>query len=104
MSTKDGAKYFFNGLDEQTAKYCEATLAASPVFTTNLRNDAYTALPCAYLSTENDLALPIAYQEQMFALQTAMAGVHMIVYKSARGHSPHLVCIDEHVAKVQEFG
>ena len=81
-----------------------ATLTASPVFTTVLRNDAYTALPCAYLLTENDLALPLAFQEKMVALQQARAGVHITIYQSACGHSPHLVCTDELVAKVQEFG
>lgn len=103
LSTKDGSQHFFNGLDEQTAKYYEATLTASPVFTTILENDAYTALPCAYLLTENDLALPLAYQEMMVGLQQARAGVRMTVYRSPCGHSPHLVCTDELVANVKEF-
>ena len=104
MSTKDGAKHFFNGLNEQTAKFYEATLTAAPIFTSILSNDAYTALPCAYLLTKNDLALPLAFQEHMVALQQARAGVDLTVYQSDCGHSPHLVCTDELVAQVREFG
>lgn len=103
MSTQHGAHHFFNGLDEQTAKYYEATLTASPVFKTVLTNDAYTALPCAYMITENDLALPVAYQEQMIGLQTTRDGVRMEMYRSACGHSPHLASPDQLVADVKDF-
>ena len=79
-------------------------LTASPIFTSILDNDAYTAIPCAYLLTTNDLALPLAFQEQMVALQQARAGVRLSVYRSECGHSPHLSCTDELVAKIQDFG
>ncbi|KAI9698909.1 MAG: hypothetical protein M1820_007330 [Bogoriella megaspora] len=104
LSTKDGAKYFFNGLDEATAKHYESTLTASPVFTTILENDAYVALPCAYLVSEDDLALPAAYQEGMVAMQSQRPGVSITTYKAPCGHSPHLQWTEGLVQKIEEFG
>ena len=103
-STKDGAKYFFNGLDEATAKHYEATLTASQVPTTILENDAYTALPCAYLVTEDDFALPSAYQDAMIAMQSQRPGVDMTVFRCPAGHSPHLTWTEGLVQKVRDFG
>ncbi|KAL9121276.1 MAG: hypothetical protein Q9187_002170 [Circinaria calcarea] len=103
-STNEGAKYFFNGLDEATAKHYEATLTASQVFTTVLNNDAYTALPCAYLVTEDDLALPVAYQDGMVAMQSQRPGVDLTVFRCPAGHSPHLTWTEGLVTKVREFG
>ena len=102
-STKEGAKYFFNDLDEKTAKRYEATLTASQVPTAILENDAYTALPCAYLVTENDMALPASYQEGMIAMQSSRPRVEMTTYKCPAGHSPHLSWTEGFVTKVQEF-
>ncbi|KAL8722890.1 MAG: hypothetical protein Q9225_000723 [Loekoesia sp. 1 TL-2023] len=102
-STNEGAKYFFNGLDDATAKYYEGTLTASPVLMTVLDNDAYTAIPCAYLVTENDLALPPAYQENMVRMQGQRPGVELSVYRCAAGHSPHLIWIEGLVSAVQDF-
>ncbi|CAG8951328.1 hypothetical protein HYFRA_00008078 [Hymenoscyphus fraxineus] len=104
LSTKEGAKYFFNGLDEEKAKYYESTLTASPVFQTVLENDPYTALPCAYLVSEDDLALPSAYQEGMVALQNMRAGVDISITKCPSGHSPHLTWTEGFVSEVQKFG
>ncbi|KAI4146885.1 MAG: hypothetical protein L6R39_003301 [Caloplaca ligustica] len=73
-SAKNGAQYFFNGLDEATANHYEKTLTASPPFTTVLDNDPYTAIPCAYLITEDDLALPATYQESMLNMQVSRPG------------------------------
>ncbi|KAL9067032.1 MAG: hypothetical protein Q9157_006947 [Trypethelium eluteriae] len=103
LSTKEGAKYFFNGMDEAIAQHYETTLTASPVFTTVLDNDAYTGLPCAYLISENDLALPAAYQEGMVAMQSQRPGVRMTTYRAPCGHSPHLQWTDGLVEKVKEF-
>ena len=103
-SIDDGAKYFFNGLDDAAAKRYEATLTASPVFTTVLHNDAYTALPCAYLVTVNDLAIPSTYQEMMVSMQSQRPGVNMSVFKCPAGHSPHLTWTEGLVEKVREFG
>lgn len=103
-STNEGAKYFFNGLDEAAAKRYEATLTASPVFTTVLNNDAYTALPCAYLVTENDLALPAAYQDMMVAMQSQRDGVKLTVFRCPAGHSPHLTWTEGLVTQVRNFG
>ncbi|KAF4632596.1 hypothetical protein G7Y89_g5534 [Cudoniella acicularis] len=104
MSTVEGAKYFFNGLDDEKAKYYESTLTASTILTTVLENDAYPALPCIYLVTENDLALPAAYQEGMVALQNQREEVDIGVLKCPSGHSPHLTWMDGLVEEVVKFG
>ncbi|RAL67215.1 hypothetical protein DID88_007990 [Monilinia fructigena] len=93
-SAVEGAKYFFNGLDEAQAKHYESTLTASPVFQTFLHNDAYSALPSTYLVTEDDLALPAAYQEGMVALQNLRPEVNIGIVKCLSGHSPHLTWIE----------
>ena len=77
-------------MDDAAAKHYEATLTASPVFTTVLNNDAYVSLPCAYLVTEDDQALPTSYQESMIAMQTCRQVVNNTVFKAPCGHSPHL--------------
>ncbi|KAL9013914.1 MAG: hypothetical protein Q9173_001419 [Seirophora scorigena] len=102
-SAKDGAKYLFNGLDEATAKYYEATLTASPPLRTVLDNDAYAAVPLAYLVTESDLVLPSAYQEGMITAQSQRPGVKLSVYRCAAGHSPHLTWTEGLVSAIQEF-
>ncbi|KAL8728062.1 MAG: hypothetical protein Q9166_005662 [cf. Caloplaca sp. 2 TL-2023] len=102
-STNDGAKYFFNGLDEATAHHYEGTLTASPPLVTVLDNDAYTTLPCAYLVTQNDLALPPAYQESMVAMQSQRPGVQLSVYRCEAGHSPHLTWVDGLVSAMRDF-
>lgn len=79
-------------------------MTASPVFTTVLKHDPYTEVPCAYLVCEQDQALPAAYQEGMIALQSQRPGVDMTVYKAPSGHSPHLTWTEGLVAKVKEFG
>ena len=61
-------------------------------------------MPCAYLVTENDLALPVAYQEGMIAMQSARPEVDMTVYRCPAGHSPHLSWTDGLVKAVLEFG
>ncbi|KAI9829512.1 MAG: hypothetical protein M1819_006332 [Sarea resinae] len=103
-STKEGAKYFFNGLDQSQAEHYESMLTASPVFHTILENDVYAALPCLYLVTENDLALPATYQEGMVALQSQRPEVDIGVVRCASGHSPHLAWTEGLVAEVQKFG
>lgn len=100
---EEGAKYFFNGLDEATARGYEKTLTASQVATTVLENDTYTVIPCAYLVTENDLALPSAYQEGMVAMQSQRAGVDLTVYRCPAGHSPHLTWTTGMMSAVQDF-
>ena len=103
-STQEGAKYFFNGLDDHEAKHYESTLTASPVLQTVLDNDAYAALPCTYLVTENDLALPPGYQDGMIALQSQRPGVNMTVIRCPSGHSPHLTWTENLVGEMQKFG
>ena len=103
VSTKEGAKYFFNDLDDNTAKHYEATLTASQAPTAVLENDAYTALPCAYLVAENDLVLPASYQEGMIAMQSSRPGVNMTTYKCPAGHSPHLSWTEGFMTRVREF-
>lgn len=79
-------------------------MTASPVFTTVLNNDAYTALSCAYLVTENDMAVPAAYQDGMVAMQSQRPGVDLTVFRCPAGHSPHLIWTEGLVAKVRDFG
>ncbi|KAI4146182.1 MAG: hypothetical protein LQ341_002162 [Variospora aurantia] len=102
-STKDGAKYFFNDLDDDTAKYYEGTLTASQPLTTVLDNDPYVSVPCAYLITENDLALPPAYQESMIEMQGQRSGVELSVYRCGAGHSPHLTWTEGLVSVLEDF-
>ncbi|KAL9123647.1 MAG: hypothetical protein Q9175_008320 [Cornicularia normoerica] len=71
---------------------------------TVLDNDAYTALPCAYLVTEDDLALPSAYQDAMVAIQSQRPGVDMTVFRCPAGHSPHLTWTEGLVERVRDFG
>ena len=104
MTTKDAATYFFNGLDDAAAAIYENTMTASPVFTTVLKSDPYTEVPCAYLICEQDQALPAAYQEGMVAMQSSRPGVDMTVYRAPCGHSPHLVWTEGLVEKVEKFG
>ncbi len=66
-----------------------ATLTASPVLATKLSNNAYAALPCAYLILEGDMTLPKEYQESMVALQAQKTG-DFTLYRCPSGHSPHL--------------
>ncbi|GAB1194159.1 hypothetical protein APSETT444_003400 [Aspergillus pseudonomiae] len=98
----DAPRFFFNGLHAESAEKWTATLTASPVNTDRLTNDAYSALPCAYLVLEHDLTLPKEYQEGMIALQT-QAGNRFTVYHAPSGHSPHLTWTEELVDKVAEF-
>lgn len=104
LSTNEGEKYFLNGLDHDLAKKYASGFTASTVFTTVLENDAYAALPCKYLVTENDLALPAAYQERMVALQNMREGVEIGAVKCPSGHSPQLTWTDGLVREVEKFG
>ncbi|KAI0517845.1 alpha/beta-hydrolase [Xylaria bambusicola] len=79
-----------------------ATLTASPVLKTKLSNNAYEALPCAYLILEGDQALPKEYQESMVALQVQKTG-DFTLYRCPSGHSPHLSCTDGTAQIIQEF-
>ena len=103
-STKDAAKYFFNGLDDQKAKYYESIMTASPVLHTVLTNDVYSVLPCLYLVTENDLAVPAGYQEGMVALQNQRDGVKIKIVTCQSGHSPQLTWTQGLVEEVLGFG
>lgn len=82
-------KYLFNDLDAGSARKWASTLTASPVLTTELTNDAYSALNNSYLVLDRDLTLPKEYQEGMVAAQGAKTG-DFIMYHSPSGHSPHL--------------
>ncbi|KAK8041455.1 hypothetical protein PG994_014462 [Apiospora phragmitis] len=95
-------KFLFNDMDQEEAKQWAATLTASPVLTTKLTNDAYAALPCAYLVLEGDLTLPKEYQEAMAALQGQKTG-EFILYRSPSGHSPHLSWTKSVITTVQDF-
>ena len=104
MTVKEGAKYFFNDLDDAAAERYAATLTASPVSFTLLDNDAYTALPLAYLFAQEDLILTKRQQEDMVLNQKVRGGVDMTLFSSPVRHSPHLSWTEELVSKVFEFG
>jgi hypothetical protein len=82
-------QFLFNDLDAATAKKWAATLTASPVLTTKLTNDAYSALSCAYLVLDGDLTLPREYQEGMAGLLSSKTA-NCSIYHCPAGHSPHL--------------
>lgn len=82
-------KFLFNDLDPVDAQKWTPGLTASPILTTKLSNDAYSALPCAYLVLEGDLTLPKEDQESMAALQGQKTG-EFTMYRCPAGHSPHL--------------
>ncbi|KAI1395625.1 alpha/beta-hydrolase [Hypoxylon fuscum] len=94
--------YFFNDLATDVGKKWATTLTASPILTTKLSNDAYAALPCAYLVLESDLTLPKEYQEVMIASQAQKTG-EFTVYRCATSHSPHLSWTQGVVDTVQDF-
>lgn len=77
-------------------------LTASPILTTKLTNDAYAALPCAYLVLEGDLTLPKEYQEGMVAAQSQKTG-DFTIYRSPAGHSPHISWTQGVVETIKDF-
>ncbi|KAK7973520.1 alpha/beta-hydrolase [Apiospora saccharicola] len=96
-------EFLFNDLesDDEAAKWV-ATLTASPILTTRLTNDAYAALPCAYLVLGQDQTLAKEYQEGMAALQGQKTG-EFIMYQCDAGHSPHLTWTQGVVDTVRDF-
>lgn len=95
-------RFLYNDLDPAEARRWVPGLTASPVLTTRLANDAYSALPCAYLVLEGDLTLPGEYQEGMAALQGSRTG-GFAVYRCPAGHSPHLSWTEGVVDTVVDF-
>ncbi|KAL2168255.1 hypothetical protein VTG60DRAFT_223 [Thermothelomyces hinnuleus] len=103
LGTIVNAEHFlFNDLDADSAKQWAATLTASPVMTTKLSNNAYSALPCAYLFLDGDLTLPREYQEGMASFLSSQSGDTSIYYCPA-GHSPHLSWIEGMVDTIPTF-
>lgn len=98
----EAEKFLFNDLDADAARKWASTLTASPVLTTKLTNDAYSALKCAYLVLDGDLTLPKEYQEGMAAAQGAKTG-DFIMYHCPAGHSPHLSWTEGVVDTVLDF-
>ncbi|KAJ4422780.1 hypothetical protein N0V82_002559 [Gnomoniopsis sp. IMI 355080] len=89
-SIVEAKKYLFNDLGSDEANKWEAKLVPSTgLLTAKLTNNAYSALPCAYLMLDGDLTLPKDYQESMVALQASKTG-EFTMYHSPAGHSPHL--------------
>ncbi|KAI1810353.1 alpha/beta-hydrolase [Poronia punctata] len=95
-------KYLFGDLDPEEASRWSKTLTAGPILTTKLSNNAYEALPCAYLVLEGDMTLPKEYQHGMIASQELKTG-EFTRYHCPAGHSPHLSWTDGVVKTVQEF-
>ncbi|KAI1388567.1 Alpha/beta hydrolase fold-1 [Hypoxylon trugodes] len=98
----EAEKYLFNDLDPAEAQKWAKGLTASPVMKTKITNDAYSALPCAYLVLEGDLTMPKEYQEGMIALQSQKTG-EFTLYRSPAGHSPHLSWTNGMVETIQDF-
>lgn len=103
ITTINGAHLFYNGLPEEKARYYESILTVNPFSMTVLDNDAYAELPCAYLVTGSDLALPTAFQEGMVAAQAQRPEVHLTVYKCDADHSPQLTWTDGLVDCIQSW-
>jgi hypothetical protein len=78
-------------------------LTAAPLVTTALTNDAYAALPCAYLVLERDRILPKVYQEGMVAAQSEKTGAFKM-YHCQAGHAAHLSWTKGMVEAVMDFG
>lgn len=86
----EAEKFLFNDLESaEAAKWTAGLTRTSPILTTKLTKDAYSALPCAYLVLGNDPTLPREYQEGMAAQQGSKTG-EFIMYHAPSGHSPHL--------------
>jgi hypothetical protein len=100
---KDAEQFLFNDVDKVSAHKWSTTLTASAVMPVKLTNDAYTALPCAYLVLENDQTLPKDYQEGMVVLQNQKGTSPFTMYYCPSGHSPHLSWTDGLVKKIEEF-
>ena len=93
----------FNDLPSEEAANWAKTLTASPTTAiTKLTNDAYKALPCAYLLLERDQMLAKEYQEGMMMLQASKTG-DFKVYRCQAGHSAHLSWTNGLVETVQDF-
>lgn len=60
-----------------------------------MENDAYAALPCIYLVTENGLAVLAAVQEGVVALHIQRDGVDVKVVRCPNGHSPQLAWTED---------
>ncbi|KAI1169759.1 alpha/beta-hydrolase [Nemania sp. FL0916] len=99
---KDAEKFFFNDVELEVARKWVPGLTASPILTTKLSNDAYAALPCAYLILEGDLTLPKEYQESMVALQAQKTG-DFTLYRCPAGHSPHLSWTEGTAETIRNF-
>ena len=97
-------KVFLHGLDEEKAKYYENMMTASPILRTVLESDAYSALPCVYVVTENDIGVPTSAQEGVVGLQNMREGVDIKVVRCQAGHSPFLTWTEGLVREVQKFG
>jgi hypothetical protein len=68
-----------------------------------LTNDAFSALPWAYLVLENDQTLPKEYQEGMVALQSQRTGRPLSMYRALTSHSPHLSWTVGLAGRLEEF-
>lgn len=95
-------EYLFHDLDAESADRWAATLTAAPIMAVKLTNDAYSALPCAYVVLDLDRTLPKDYQESMVALHRQNGNV-FAVYHAPSGHSPQLSWTEPLVDKVKEF-
>jgi pimeloyl-ACP methyl ester carboxylesterase len=89
MRLKNPVHDFFHDLSTEDAQDCAELLTASPVDVTVLTNDAYAALPSAYLVCDGDRMLPKEYQESMVEAQVAKTGRFRMHHCEA-GHAPHL--------------
>ncbi|KAI1370296.1 Alpha/Beta hydrolase protein [Hypoxylon crocopeplum] len=66
-----------------------ARLIAGPTFDTQLTNDAYAVLPCAYLVLKGDAIIFKTYQEEMVTSQIQKSR-DFTVYRCQTGHFPFL--------------
>jgi hypothetical protein len=101
-TVNDPESFLFGDLNLEEAKKWAPMLTASPIMKTVLQNDAYSALPCAYLVLENDRMVPKAYQDGMVAAQSQKTGAFK-KYSCPSGHSPHLSWTQGMADTVKDF-
>jgi hypothetical protein len=102
MTLRDPERFLLHDMSAEDIPQHVQKLSASPSDNSVLTNDAYAALPCAYLVCEGDRMLPQEYQEGMVAAQSGKTGDFKL-YRCKAGHAPHLNWTDDMADTVMDF-
>ncbi|KAF2684804.1 alpha/beta-hydrolase [Lentithecium fluviatile CBS 122367] len=100
---KNPLHYFFHDVPRAEAEEIIGTLTACPHLRSPLTNDAYSALPCAYMICEGDRVLPPVYQEWMIKNVEEESGRKMAVYRCTGGHESFLSQPHVYVDSIETF-